>query len=83
MLIVVILFMIVNVFFFVISVAGKSKFGYCTAAKPNIKGGLIIKGLLLLFDIMIFVLYCCSWCIKDLADDEEDPILKNEMKYFK
>lgn len=56
---------ILNFVILFISLFGKNKFAYCTKKRPNLVGGLLIKALLLLFDIIVFVLSCYSWGVKD------------------
>jgi hypothetical protein len=55
---------ILNFVIIIISLFGKNKMAYCTKKRPNLAGGLLIKGCLLLFDIMVFVLSCLNWGVK-------------------
>lgn len=74
-------FSLLNLAVFFISIFGKRKFGYCKKDFPNSLGGLALKGLLLLFDVAIFVWRCCNWGIKDGSENEE--AINSELKLFK
>lgn len=76
---IVLLFFILNIGVLVVSLSGK-KWGYCTEKQPNSIGGLLAKGCLVLFDIMIFGLQCCKWFVKD--EGQENSERQESLKYF-
>ena len=59
---------------------GRRKFGLCKKNFPNSLGGLALKGLLLLFDISIFVWRCFNWGVKQ--PDENDMAVSKEFNFF-
>jgi hypothetical protein len=75
-------FSLLNLGVFFLSIFGKRKFGLCKKDFPNSLGGLAIKGLLLLFDVAIFIWRCCNWGIKEEGNENEESV-NGELKLFK
>jgi hypothetical protein len=57
-------FTALNIAFFIASILSRKKFILCRKDFPNSIAGIGVKFLLLLFDIAVFVMRCCSWCVR-------------------
>ena len=77
----VLVFSFANLVVLFVSIFGRRKFGLCKKNFPNSLGGLALKGLLLLFDISIFVWRCFNWGVKQ--PDENDMGVSKELNLFK
>jgi hypothetical protein len=74
-------FSLANLVVLLVSIFGRRKFGLCKKNYPNSLGGLALKGLLILFDISIFVWRCFNWGVKQ--QDENDMADSKEHNFFK
>lgn len=78
---IVLLFCLLNIGVLALSLSSL-KYAYCTKKQPNSIGALLAKGLLVLFDVMIFVLHCFKWGIKNKPDGEWEDGRKESLKYY-
>ena len=79
---IVLVFCILNIALLFVTVFGRKGLAGCSQKQTNSRAGLIAKGLLVLFDIIIFVLRCCNWGMKDWAESEDNERNKH-VHYFK
>ena len=64
-------FTVLNIAFFLASLLSRKKFILCRKDFPNSIAGIGVKFLLLLFDIAVFVMRCCSWGVSTEKTDNE------------
>jgi|LakMenE01Jun11ns_1017448.scaffolds.fasta_scaffold9138967_1 hypothetical protein len=79
---IVLVFSILNLALLFVTVFGLKGLAGCSQKRTNSTAGLLAKLLLVVFDIMIFVLRCCNWGIKDQADNEDEE-RKQHVHYFR